>query len=271
MSNDDFFDKLMQADTEAERAAIIALSVIDDLPAFERDVARLASSLRWFDGDIIKALCLEIDPASSPDQASAVYKTIQELPFVEAVPNVGHRLHAQTAEGLIQNLSEENPDLVQLAHKIASEAWLEAWEDDYIAQSAVYALFASNQTELAVEKFNELRRRFVGAGDWEKLLKLFDLRKKDTFPPFAVLPDLTDIDYFFRGLAYDYLKDYERAIADYDRAIELNPEDATAYNNRGNSYSNQGDEERAIADYDRAIELNPEEATAYNNRGHSYS
>ncbi len=39
--------------------------------------------------------------------------------------------------------------------------------------------------------------------------------------------------YIVRGITYRTLKDYQRAIADYDRAIDLDPTDASAYNNRG--------------------------------------
>ena len=47
-----------------------------------------------------------------------------------------------------------------------------------------------------------------------------------------------------------------RAIADFDRSIELNPNDASAYNNRGVAYGLQGTHDRAIKDFNRAIELN---------------
>ena len=53
----------------------------------------------------------------------------------------------------------------------------------------------------------------------------------------------------------------------YDKAIELNPEYAKAYNNRGSVKADLGDKKEAIKDYDKAIELNPEYAKAYNNRG----
>jgi tetratricopeptide (TPR) repeat protein len=74
-----------------------------------------------------------------------------------------------------------------------------------------------------------------------------------------------------RGNVYSDQEDLEAAIADYNRAIELNPDYALAYNNRGIAYSDQEDLEAAIADYSRAIELNPDYALAYNNRGIAYS
>ena len=42
---------------------------------------------------------------------------------------------------------------------------------------------------------------------------------------------------------------------------------AWAYNSRGAAYYAKGDLDRAIADYDEAIRLDPKEAIAYNNRG----
>ncbi|WP_373537852.1 tetratricopeptide repeat protein [Microcoleus sp.] len=58
-----------------------------------------------------------------------------------------------------------------------------------------------------------------------------------------------------------------KSIADYDRAIQLNPNDAIAYNNRGVTKYALGRNQEAIADYDRAIQLNPNYADAYKNRG----
>ena len=76
--------------------------------------------------------------------------------------------------------------------------------------------------------------------------------------------------YYNQGLAYHALQDYARAIGEFGRAIELNPEDAEAYCSRGLAYYKLQEYERAIEEYGRAIELNPEYAMAYNNRGVAY-
>ncbi len=80
---------------------------------------------------------------------------------------------------------------------------------------------------------------------------------------------LTDA-YIYRGIAYYGKGDIYRAIEDYSKAIELNPEHALAYNSRGIAYSNLKRYEEAIEDYSKAIELNSEYADAYNNRGNAY-
>ncbi len=59
-----------------------------------------------------------------------------------------------------------------------------------------------------------------------------------------------------RGLAYQEGKDeYDRAITDATTTIALDPGLASAYNNRGFAHYSKGDYDQAIADFERAIEL----------------
>ena len=73
--------------------------------------------------------------------------------------------------------------------------------------------------------------------------------------------------YYNRGWLKDDLKDYFGAIADYTKAIELNPDNDDAYINRGVAKQNLKDYYGAIADYTKVIELNPDNDDAYYNRG----
>ena len=76
--------------------------------------------------------------------------------------------------------------------------------------------------------------------------------------------------YNHRGHVYSNKGDFDRAIADFTKALELNPNDMEAYNHRGHVYSNKGDFDRAIADFTKALELNPDYASAYLYRGFAY-
>ena len=73
--------------------------------------------------------------------------------------------------------------------------------------------------------------------------------------------------YTKRGVAKVMLGDHDGAIADCDRAIALNPDYAEAYFFRGFAKRGLGDYRGAIADYDRAIELDPDNTVAYTLRG----
>lgn len=83
--------------------------------------------------------------------------------------------------------------------------------------------------------------------------------------------------YSNRSLAYDHLKQYAKALADLNKAIELDPKNASAYNNRGLHYANHGTGgagagvDAALADYNKAIALNSDFPEAYYNRGHVYA
>ncbi|WP_392533555.1 tetratricopeptide repeat protein [Nostoc sp. C117] len=70
-----------------------------------------------------------------------------------------------------------------------------------------------------------------------------------------------------RGLARYNLGDFQGAIDDYNQSLKINSKDADSYNNRGLANSALGDKKSAIADYNRAIEINPNYVFAYNNRG----
>jgi tetratricopeptide (TPR) repeat protein len=73
-----------------------------------------------------------------------------------------------------------------------------------------------------------------------------------------------------RGAAYNEQGDNDRAIADYNEAIRIDPKFAMAFSNRGNAYSDKGDNDRAIADYNETIRIDPKFATAFQNRGSAY-
>lgn len=79
--------------------------------------------------------------------------------------------------------------------------------------------------------------------------------------------ELTPDDLYIQGTDKFQKRDYQGAIADLNQAIDLNPNNASAYNSRGNAYFKLREYPNAIAQYDQAIALNPDYAEAYFNRG----
>ncbi len=60
------------------------------------------------------------------------------------------------------------------------------------------------------------------------------------------------------GMALSRLRRTDEALAAYDRAVELNPEEPSAWLNRGNLLLSQKRHEDALECYDRALELRPD-------------
>ena len=63
----------------------------------------------------------------------------------------------------------------------------------------------------------------------------------------------------------------EKALKDFNRAIEIDPSQANAYVGRANTLLTMGRFEESLPDYNRAIEIDPELANAYANRGSVHS
>ena len=61
--------------------------------------------------------------------------------------------------------------------------------------------------------------------------------------------------YYNRGSAYGNQGNYAAAIADFTKAIQINPQDANAYINRGLAYCNSGHKSLARDDVQKAAEL----------------
>ena len=59
-----------------------------------------------------------------------------------------------------------------------------------------------------------------------------------------------------RGWAYIQLHQYDKAVADCTKAIDLDPKNTAAWTNRGNAFASLGQWDKASADFSRSIEIN---------------
>ena len=82
--------------------------------------------------------------------------------------------------------------------------------------------------------------------------------------------DTTQDQLFKSAVAYLNTGNYQRAVDEFTKAIELNPKVPTNYNNRGVAHNKLSNHSQALDDYDTAIRLKPDYAIAYFNRGNVY-
>jgi len=101
----------------------------------------------------------------------------------------------------------------------------------------------------------------MGAGDiQEAILRFNEAIESD--------PTLAG-PYINRGAAYHHIGNLDQAQSDFERALEMemDPEQAAAaHSNLGLVFKDREDNERAMKEYDMAIQLNPKLAQAYMNR-----
>ena len=82
--------------------------------------------------------------------------------------------------------------------------------------------------------------------------------------------DLAKLHYS-RGNEWAAKGHHDRAIADYNATLRLNPRYSDAFHNRGDAWSSKGDSDRAIADYDAAIALDPKNAISHSSRAFEWT
>ena len=76
--------------------------------------------------------------------------------------------------------------------------------------------------------------------------------------------------YYLRGMAFERKGDLEAARADYERSIELEPEFVDPYVGLGVLHGRAGSFDDAMELFDRAIAIDPNHPLAYANRGFAY-
>lgn len=76
--------------------------------------------------------------------------------------------------------------------------------------------------------------------------------------------------YYNRGNAFFHARQFDRAIAEYGRAIRQDPRDVDALIARAAAYYYIADYARALRDWGTVIRLTPDSAAAYGNRAWTY-
>ena len=111
---------------------------------------------------------------------------------------------------------------------------------------------------------------YFSYGDYHYRRGEYELALKAMDKAIELKPDFADA-WNNRGVALDKLGRHEEALEAFDKAIELKPDYSDAWNNRGVTLGKLGRHEEALKAYDKAIELKPDFASAWYNKACSYS
>ena len=122
-----------------------------------------------------------------------------------------------------------------------------------------------------VEKWASILKKaksYLKKGDLDGAIRLCD--EIINSPENEIPREVRAAAFVVRGNAHHEKGDFDRAISDFDKTTNLNPENAVAFYNRGNAYREKNDFDRAISNFNEAINLDPKYAAAFNNRGIAY-
>lgn len=112
-------------------------------------------------------------------------------------------------------------------------------------------------------EFIEKLKEFDNKQEYNEILSIItdDFLDKEKAEPSVI--DL----YIWRGNTWYNIKEYDKAIADYDKVLVLDSDSALALYNRGYAWIAKKEYDKAIKDYDKIINLYPKDyAVAYLNR-----
>jgi len=135
---------------------------------------------------------------------------------------------------------------------LTSGMYLLHWNKYKYITSSIFVIIVGSYSYLAFER-NEI---------WKDELSLWNDNVTKT-------PNLS-IALMNRGLAYADLGQWEKAIDDYSRVLEIDPTYVETYDNRGVAYCNLNQWEKAIDDFSKAIKIDSNFLRAYYNRGIAY-
>jgi tetratricopeptide (TPR) repeat protein len=137
-----------------------------------------------------------------------------------------------------------------------------AWED---MQQPKAGASASPAPELKIEPSPKDAQGYVNRGDARSRFgdlagAIADYRRAIELDPKSVPATKLESAYHNSGIVRFERGAYDAAVADLSRAIELKPNDQDLYNDRGVAKWNQHDIEGAMSDYNQAIAINPKTA-----------
>jgi tetratricopeptide (TPR) repeat protein len=138
------------------------------------------------------------------------------------------------------------------------------WISHFKSAEAAQAMLADRSHRIAREP--KVARWYVERGNIYFLLHQFDNAIFD-FSKAMELDPAMDLAWFGRGMAHARNGDIDAGIKDLTFYLERNPDSSLGYTKRGVRYLWKGDRDRAEQDLERAVKLDPTNAEAHDDLG----
>jgi len=233
-----------------------------DLGELERaeEVVRQALDSYPDDANLHHILGIILHRAGRPAEARTAFRTAKELdpdyPYAwagEALLDLQRKDYATAAAGYEQAL---RLDL----------------DRDYVRYNLGLCYLGLHRVEKAIEQFDRVIEQFPGYADEarrQKAIALVELGQDEEALALweEAAEGATAADYVSLGQAYYFRGDLEAAEYYYQQAIDMDPDDPSAYTELGLVYDDLGRTEEAIALHRQAIAVDPSAPEPYVNLG----
>lgn len=253
--DDRLLRELTAAETDEQRAAIIAEAGIATLSPASQVVARRCIILHWFDVDIVAALCPE------GADAAAVYDELSALPFIEQVP-WGVSYHQLTRVGLLARYTANDPTELVTGARLAAPVYA-AREAELAQGEALFCLIVAGDSRAASQAFESEIRKAVEQKTLDGLSTIFTLQDEAEAMPFVQSLPRQPAHWVARGIVYESKEQIGKALAAYDAALTQNPRFWLVYVLRGRARQKAGDSIGALKDIDHWLAHKPKDAAEW--------
>ena len=174
-------------------------------------------------------------PVYSGDTYGAHYNRIDGSDFLIASQSI----NSQMQEGVALFTRGSYSDAISIFSRIISSELSTRAQKNNALLARAQAFIVMGQPALAVSDLNNSN---FSVGDREKLSN----------------------KHLIKGVAFIQLKNYNAAVIELSKSINIVPTESSAYANRAVAYQSLGNLDLATNDFNRALEINPIPSTIYN-------
>ncbi len=178
--DDSVLQELLAAKNSAEKAAIVAESVFNSLPAATALVARRCVILHWFNQEIIESLL----PETTSNRATAVYQQLESLPFIASVA-YGLTYHDLTREGLLERYIVRQPGLLQDGAKRAASVYESHNNNLTVAAEAFFCHAVAGNLAVAIQWRDQLLAIATFRKEWQFYNNILQMQQEVEKLPFV--------------------------------------------------------------------------------------